>query len=220
MKLNSGFLMYRFKKSIRRFLNKKINSIDDYIDDLISKTDKNDLVIDIGANVGVFSKRFFPTGCQIYSIEPNIHAYLELRKLSSNYPKITTMQCAGTTHNGFTKLYLHQNHKLNQLNWSTGSSLYSEKTNVDKNNFTETKAIDIAEFIINLKRPVRILKIDIEGHEVELIPHLLEKGALNYVCFLIVETHDRKNPGLIEKTEKMKESLESANFNRVRWDYH
>ena len=106
------------------------------------------------------------------------------------------------------------------FNYSTGSSLLSNKTNVDSNNFEKVSAIDLSEFIKNQRRPIRLLKIDIEGYEVELIPHLINNSALDYISFLLVETHEKKNAFLRAKTDLMKKMIYDIGFDRVCWDWY
>ena len=64
------------------------------------------------------------------------------------------------------------------------------------------------------------LKIDIEGYEVELIPHLINNSALDYISFLLVETHEKKNAFLRAKTDLMKKMIYDIGFDRVCWDWH
>ena len=44
-------------------------------------------MIDVGANIGEFSKLFFGVGCEIVAIEPNPYAYQKLSELSIKYKK-------------------------------------------------------------------------------------------------------------------------------------
>ena len=163
---------------------------------------------------------FFGTGCEILAIEPNFHAFQKLSELSTSYKRIKPLKAAACCFNGETNLFLHQNEKENQIYYSTGSSLLSNKTNVDSNNFEKVCALDLSEFIKKQRRPIRLLKIDIEGYEVDLIPHLIKNSALDHVSFLLVETHEKKNPFLQEKTALMKKMTHEIGFERVCWDWH
>ena len=212
--------MFQNAKKLIRSLIKEQNSADLFLSQIINKTSKSDLIIDVGANVGEFSKLFFGIGCEIVAIEPNLNAYKKLSELSTKYKKIKPLNAAACTFNGEASLFLHENAREDNLYYSTGSSLLSNKTNVDSNNFEKVCAIDLSEFIKNQRRPIRLLKIDIEGYEVELIPHLINNSALDYISFLLVETHEKKNPFLRAKTDLMKKMISDIGFDRVCWDWH
>lgn len=56
------------------------------------------------------------------------------------------------------------------------------------------KAIDLDRFIKNLKDPERIVvKMDIEGGEFYVLPHMQEKGSALLVCEFHIEYHARLN---------------------------
>lgn len=207
------------KKLIKKIL-KKYNPIADIIDKYVKTTNNDDLIIDVGANVGDFSKLFLKNNCQIYAFEPNPDAFAKLKSLESKMFNLRAINAATCTFNGEVDLYNHKEFEDNPIQLSVASSIYQNKENVDAKNIFRAKAIDLAQFIIELKRPVRLLKIDIEGYEVELIPHLQKTGALDYVNYMIVETHEQKNNFLLSKTLSMKNLLKESGFNRVNWDYY
>ena len=212
--------MYQKAKKILKILIKKQNQADLFLKNVINNTSNSDLIIDVGANVGNVSKMFFETGCEIVAIEPNLYAFQKLSELSTKYKKIKPLNAAACTFNGEASLFLHENARENNLYYSTGSSLLSKKTNVDSSNCEKVCALDLSEFIKKQRRPIRLLKIDIEGYEVELIPHLIKNSVLEYVSFLLVETHEKKNPFLEAKTDLMKKMISDIGFERGCWDWH
>ncbi|NOL48322.1 MAG: FkbM family methyltransferase [Synechococcus sp. MIT S9220] len=181
-------------------------------------TSPDDIVIDIGANVGEFAKQFFGSGCSIKCFEPNPSCIARLEAIALKH-NVEVIRAAASTSDGVSDLYLHQNHELDPVLWSSGSSLFKGKTNVDPNNFVSVRTIDLSRYIFELDMPVRVLKIDIEGHEVELLPYLLKTGCLSRVSNILVETHEKKNPSLARPTESMKEVFRKAGFQRISWDW-
>ena len=85
-------------------------------------------------------------------------------------------------------LILLGRHGENPRKFSSGSSLLAMKPNVSSL-AVEVRVIDLSNFLAQFDC-VDFLKIDVEGYEVELIPHLL--GNLNWdlVRFVAVETHE------------------------------
>ena len=93
------------------------------------------------------------------------------------------------------------------MTWSTGSSLLSSKPNVNINKSVETEVIDLANFINNIDKKIKILKVDIEGMECDLLNHLIETNAINNIELVLVETHDHKIPELIEPTLQLRKKI-------------
>jgi hypothetical protein len=63
-----------------------------------------------------------------------------------------------------------------------GGSLYGHKTtgSVNINNFYEVDCIDIREYIVNLRAEYVVVKLNCEGAEYEIIPHLQEVRVNKY----------------------------------------
>ena len=106
---------------------------------------KDSVVIDLGANIGTISQLIEDKyDCYIDCYEPNQYAFKELQKRFKNNKKINCYNNAVTEKNGEEKIYYHNNSEIDQLKWSTGTSLLIDKSNVDPLNFKiiETKSIN------------------------------------------------------------------------------
>ena len=61
----------------------------------------------------------------------------------------------------------------------------------------------------------------IEGFEIDLINHLLDKNALDHVSKVYVETHERKFTQLTASTEKLKIRIKAEGYeNKFFYDWH
>ena len=119
------------------------------------------------------------------------------------------------------KLYLHKDSERTHEDLTQASSLMSEKPNVSKRLFQDVDEIDFAHFLINIDTDIDLLKIDIEGYEIELINHLIDKSALLNVAKVYVETHERKFVALTEATDRMKRRVEDFGLSdKFFWDWH
>mgnify|MGYP003121333512 CR=1 len=87
---------------------------------------------------------------------------------------------------------------------------------------TYTHSMDLSEFIKNYSMDdMIILKMDIEGGEYEVIPHLYETGALKYVDICFLEIHACKMTGenvSIEMDYNLIKMLTDCHVEAYTWD--
>lgn len=187
----------------------------------MNKLTRADMVIDVGANVGLVSECIARRGPKVISFEPNVAAFTKLQIVAEKFKNIDARNVAVGTKNKIVKLYLHKDSATSKDDLSQASSLLSNKPNVSTELFEEIQEIDFAEFILSLKSPIELLKIDIEGFEIELINHLLDKNALNEVKKVYVETHENKFTELTGPTEKLKARIKAEGYeSKFFYDWH
>ncbi len=202
--------MDRLKRFYRRL-------IPDQYNDLLSsiKLKPKDLVIDCGANVGHITERMASSGAIVYAFEPNPWAFEVLRQKFLRNSRVHCINKGVLDREGKLKLFLHQNAQENQVKWSKGSSLLNFKENIDKNSFLEIDVIDLSEFIINLRREIKLLKMDVEGVECRILNKLIETRAIYKIEHVLVELHDDRIPELKEETELLKKKISEKNLNSI-----
>jgi FkbM family methyltransferase len=165
-----------------------------------------DVAIDCGANVGEVTRRMARPGVQVFAFEPNSHAFEVLQSKFTGNGDVVCLKKAVADRVGSVRLYLHQNSEADPILWSVGSSLIESKGNVDRDRYEEVEAVDLCEFISKIDRPIRILKIDIEGAEVTLLNKLIDLNLHKRVSKIVVETHERI-PSLAEPTDRLRERI-------------
>ena len=74
------------------------------------------------------------------------------------------------------------------------SSLIAKNQTTADANAVEVEVVDIIAFIENLDRDVRIIKMDIEGAEWEIMNRLVDHPVLSRIDCIFVETHERIDP--------------------------
>ena len=147
------------------------------------------VIVDAGAHIGLASAAFasrYPDAT-IIALEPEPENYKVLQANARLYPNIHPV-CAGL--------------------WNKRTHLHIQDTSVDTWSFrvvedpsaTGIAAIDIFSLMqdFGLKR-IDVLKIDIEGSEVEVLKH--SAPWIDSVDTLIIELHDRFRPGCAEALE-------------------
>ncbi|MBN1588526.1 MAG: FkbM family methyltransferase [Pirellulales bacterium] len=164
-----------------------------------------DLVIDCGANLGEFTTMLAATGATVHAFEPDPYTFSRLRENTSHLSNVIYHNQAVGVGRAIVKLYRTPDFDDSPDAASISSSVFADKINVSEANYVEVEQIDFVSFLESLGRPVRLLKIDIEGAEVPLLENMIEKDALSNVRITFVETHDTRIPTIAERTTALRE---------------
>ena len=168
---------------------------------------RGDLAIDCGANVGQVTSALAATGAEVHAFEPDPHAFSVLVDRLGAKSNVHLYPQAVLDRAGRSRLYFHRDAADDPVDGSVGSSLLASKGNVDPNSYVEVETIDLARFVLGLDRPVKVMKIDVEGVECPLVHHLLDTGAIDRVDAVLVELHDRHIPELQSENRRLRERL-------------
>ena len=178
------------------------------------------VILDLGAHDGCSIKKFKKIledqqikNYKIYSFEGN-HFFKD-KLIQYQDDNVEIIMKLINTHNLKTKLYISQYGD----NPGGGSSLYSDKETwgVSKNKFIECDSIDIVEFINSLEDYDELwVKMDVEGAEYEIIPHLKKFNCLQKINKLFIEWHASKIPSISKKThnqvKKMVKNIDTQDW--------
>ncbi len=163
-----------------------------------------DIGIDCGANLGAITRIMAAGGAEIHAFEPNPDAFAVLTRATEGMPNVRLHQQAVLDKPGMMTLHLHMNYARNPERFSSGSSLMGEKRNVDGTRGVEVEVIDLVDFIQRLDRPVRLLKIDIEGAEYAVLHALIDRNVIDRIAKIFVETHAHSIPSLRETDTRLR----------------
>lgn len=178
-----------------------------------------DIVIDCGANIGKYTNMFSSLGAEVFAFEPDPNAFSVLQQKTKNKSNVHIYQKAVGIKEDNLRLYFHKENKKNPIEYSQGSSLLDYKGNVDKDNFVDVEVIDLGSFINSLPKSVKIIKIDIEGAEVDLLNNLINRKIIQNIPYVFVETHDNKIPELKEGMNKIRKIISENNLKNIRLDW-
>lgn len=185
----------------------------------LAMLDADSLAIDCGANVGDVTRLLARTGARVIAIEPNPVAFARLQRRASRWRRVECVEAAASTKDGFAPLFLHELADRDPLGASTGSSLLPEKRNVDPNSAIRVRTIDLDAFIA-AHAPVAVLKMDVEGAEVDILERLLETGRLHDVGLALVEMHDWHTEELSRRGARIRRRLAEESLEHVCLDWH
>jgi len=170
-----------------------------YYDKFISKEDKT--ILDLGANIGLFSIHASPYAEKIIALEPTPAHFKLLTELTSSFKNITPINLALSNKSGTERFYTcEDNTTMNSL--------------INRNgNFFDTKSISLKDLIeeININK-IDFIKIDIEGSEFIA----LDEESINYISDkvnkIFMEVHDIDGSGFDRHREKFAELFKKNNF--------
>jgi len=145
--------------------------------------------IDCGANVGQTVRwvlgEYRDRLCRIDSFEPQTENFKVLEERYAGKEKVFLNQKAVWTEDG-EKIFFLQN-------WGarTGSSLVRGKSSTSQKTIEKVECIDLARWIREntIAENYNILKLDVEGAEYDIIPHLLEMNIHNIIDEWCIEFH-------------------------------
>ena len=196
-------ILYNYKnfKKLKIFDNLDLNS--------------NSLFVDFGANEGLVSQYIFDKyKCNIIAFEPHPACVNILKKKFNGNKKVKLFFGAIANTSEDKKLYLHQNSKNNMdIDYSQAASLEKNKDNIDKNNFVMVKSFNISEILGNYNS-IDCIKIDIEGHEYEILPEIIKqnKRIKKVFCELHGKPNTKKNAYFNERYLELINELKKLNL--------
>jgi FkbM family methyltransferase len=186
---------------------------------LLAKIGEGSIVIDCGANVGDITNQFAKTGATVYSFEPDPAAFARLEKRFKDFPNVILHQKAVWIENTEIPFYFHESRSEDELELTVSSSVISNKSNVSESNKVMVEAIDLVAFINDLDAKIALIKIDVEGAEIEILKHILAQETYKKFELAVVETHETKIPGHVEEVANIKAILEEKGVENVKLNW-
>jgi FkbM family methyltransferase len=174
-----------------------INSLPKNCVQFLKKVDlkPGDTVIDIGANIGDVSNYFASKGCTVNSYEPNPSCVDFLKMRFKKIPNVTIFEGAVSNYDGHATFFV-----------TTNSSLSSSLINRNKEYQTtevQTKVFNITSILMSSASKIKLIKIDIEGAEYDLLEELIKPELSSTFDYCAVEVHYNKMPELKTKHDNI-----------------
>ncbi|KFM22217.1 SAM-dependent methyltransferase tRNA -methyltransferase Translation protein [Marine Group I thaumarchaeote SCGC AAA799-B03] len=138
------------------------------------KLKKTDIVLDLGANIGLFTVKFADKVDQIISVEPELENFNVLKKNihANNLSNVKSLNVALSDKDEMLKI--------------EGTSALAKVSDTGRS--TKATTLDSVLEICNISK-ANVIKIDIEGYEAIVLKSF---RGLEHVREIIVETHGRK----------------------------
>lgn len=187
---------------------------------ILRNINASSLVIDCGANIGSISALFLRKNATVIAFEPDPLAFSLLQKRFAGNKNIECINKAVSHEASSAKLYFHTDRQMNDNSaFTVSSSLIEDKINISSANSIEIETIDLDSFIISLNRTVDVLKMDIEGAEIDILKKIIKHETYKKIGLIVVETHEDKIPGHQEKVDDLKEVIRNLKINNIKLNW-
>lgn len=186
---------------------------------LVRAFPRRSLALDCGANVGLVSEALARIGFDVVAFEPHPQAFEQLATRFARRSNVTCVQKAVSIGAGRARLHLHAGWEVDPVAVSQASSLYAGKRNVLGDSWVDVETIDLDAYIAGLDRPVALVKVDVEGAEVDILERLLDTGRIAEIGLVLVEMHDGKIPELSQRGAILRDRLASGAYAHVHLDW-
>ncbi len=180
---------------------------------------RDDICIDCGANVGEYTELMASTGATVYAFEPDPNVFEVLSKRFRLRANVVLINKAVSGSDGRSRLYFHKDQPSAPVRFSKSSTLFREKEQAGDHSI-EIETVSLAGFIKSIEHPIAVLKMDIEGAEIEVLNALLDADLASRIGQAFVELHDRKIASLAGPTARLRERLASMDASHFHLDWH
>ena len=151
--------------------------------------------IDLGANVGKYTKKMASVAKRVIAFEPDPWACAELRANIADLDNVIIENAAAGACEKKALLYRHARFDSDPALYSEASSVIADKRNLTEEDAVEVRQIDFIRYIEGLDEEIGVLKIDIEGAEVDLLESMLDRpDILARIDNIFAETHESAIP--------------------------
>ena len=197
------------------------SSTDDFATEL-ARLGADSVCIDLGANIGSVTAVLARHAGHVHAFEPEPWAFEQLEKNTRDLPNVTLHKAAAGTSDGVVQFHLDPDFDKKPEIHSQGTSMYSSLLWDDTKEAPtfEARIVDFRRFIRELCRRVSLVKIDIEGAEVDLLEALVGTPEWDMIDAVFVETHECQIKELRERTARRRNSLKGVSKPRVYLDWH
>ncbi len=187
---------------------------------IAARLNSYDICVDFGANIGDVTTKLAHSGATVHAFEPDPDTFSILKKNVSQFESVILYQAAIGDDSKMVTLRKQKQNMSGTKNVSLGSSVVFDSRRMEGIG-EAVKQIGIVDFIENLGRHIRLVKVDIEGAEFELLDALLRKPHLfKKIDHMFVETHEWQEPTFAKRLIELRKRLGTVPHCQVNLYWH
>ena len=178
-----------------------------------------DVILDCGANVGDISSRFAASGARVFAFEPSPIVFPVLAGRFLHHPNVECIN-KGVWDSECTLSFSipARRGSADDIDVSEGSSFMQSKHVIGQT--VEVGCVNLVDWLRNFPGRVRLVKMDIEGAECQVLESMLAADVLDKVDYMVVETHEIQMPALAPRIAAIREQLSVRGLSeRIRLDW-
>lgn len=186
---------------------------------LLRELPEGSLAIDCGANVGDVSAFLLSKGLKVIAFEPDPAALHVLRSRLATDPRVKIEPKAVGAKPGRAPFYQTQSVSSGEIADTIASSLMRREVHMGAP-VSEVEIVDLVAYIEALSEPVRILKLDIEGYEAEVLEALLDARLDRRIDLILVETHEQFSSELARRIGAIRDRIAAEGIDNICLGWH
>ena len=198
-KLHKYNILRRLPGKLGRRYQRKytIRCLDRRFEDAIHRS-RGKTCIDLGANIGLYTRRMAAMAKQVIAFEPDPWTHSLLQDNIADLDNVRIENAAAGTSEGTVLLYRHARFAENPVYYSQSATVILYDTDfLSEESAAEVRQIDFIAYLEDLDEDIGVLKIDIEGAEMDLLEALFDRpDMLERIDHIFAETHETWIPGL------------------------
>ncbi len=179
------------------------------------------IAIDLGANLGQFTRELAHACERVVAFEPDPWTYSALCRNVADLGNVRLENAAAGTADQRVFLYRHKRFETDPHTHSIASSVVAGKKGMASAASVNVRQIDFLRYLEELDADIGIVKMDIEGAEVELLEAMFDRpDLLGRIDYVFAETHERQIPGQWRRVRALRTRAESIARPRINLYWH
>ena len=176
--------------------------------------------IDLGANLGVYTKLLANYSKLVIAFEPDPWTFEKLNENVGYIKNVKLENLAVGPSDGFVKLYRHEDFDCNKAFFSESSSVWC-RSDFNEGDSVDVNQVDFIRYIEDLDKDIGMIKMDIEGMELELLEALVMRpDLLSRIDYIFVETHERLFPEKLARFNQVRKQVHQIHKPRINLNWH
>jgi len=187
-------------------------------EECVSRLRPGSICIDLGANVGIITEKLAASGATVHAFEPDPWTFERLHEAVGHLPNVILHNAAVANYRGSIQFFRPKVFADTPGSASVASTTLA-KCDGSQGEAIEVDCINFVEFVKGLEQNVELVKMDIEGAEVEILEAIFVSDIKAQIDIIFVETHYNIFPEQTILISELRHKYANASRPRVNFDW-